>query len=109
MGATVGWLDGTTDTASQRQAGLVSGRAPPELLLCLLLLCLLRCCHCGCAAASHPRTPAAAAATHLSPRVSAPRLCSRRATAATKRRSPPTSVNTSLYTGAETWLLQTRG
>ena len=42
-------------------------------------------------------------AARRSPRVRAPRDCSRRATAAAKRCSPPTLVIASLYTGALTW------
>ena len=42
-------------------------------------------------------------AARRSPRVRAPRDCSRRATAAAKRCSPPRLVIASLYTGALTW------
>ena len=49
---------------------------------------------------SERSTPEAA---RLSPRVSAPRDCSRRATAAAKRCSPPRLVMASLYMGAVTW------
>lgn len=45
-------------------------------------------------------------AARRSPRVSAPSDCSLRATAAAKRLSPPTSVVTSLYIGADVWLLR---
>ena len=49
---------------------------------------------------SERSTPEAA---RLSPRVSAPRDCRRRATAAAKRCSPPMLVIASLYMGALTW------
>lgn len=47
-------------------------------------------------------------AARRSPRVKAPRDCSRRATAAAKRCSPPRLVIASLYTGALTWQQDSR-